>query len=156
MILSRLGIGEIGAVGQDRRLRLAVEGIDHEHGVARSREPLPHLAHRGAQAEGVGPEDDARMLPARRVDEMTVRLPVGGRDDHVLADDVHTARRLGRRETRGPEDREPHARREHTELPARQLPRSAHEVVLIRKNPFITHGVSSSDGFANGSCPDQA
>ena len=64
MIFARTsGWSKILAGLQERRLGRAVELVDHQHRIARLREPVGHLAERGAQPHDVGPDQHGGCLP---------------------------------------------------------------------------------------------
>ena len=81
------------AFGHDRRARRAVEGVDHEHRVARFGEAPAHLPERRAQAQNVGPDHDTGMSSGSGMHEKAVRDPIGGGDFDVLLGD---SLRIGR------------------------------------------------------------
>ena len=83
------GIAEVerGRIGDDRRLRVAVERIRHQHRIAERGEAPPEGAERRPQAEHVGPDQHARMLPVLGMEIRRVADAVAGLDVHVAFDD---------------------------------------------------------------------
>ena len=62
-LLSILGIREVEVGWKSGRLAGAVVRVGHENRIAVPRQAFGHVTHRGAQAESVDEQDDARPLP---------------------------------------------------------------------------------------------
>jgi hypothetical protein len=77
----------------DRRLRHAIEGIRHEDRVPRRRQTLRHVAHRRSEAEGVGPDDHARVCAGGRMNESGVAGAIGRLDVGVRLSPVELTTR---------------------------------------------------------------
>jgi hypothetical protein len=124
------------AVVGGQRLLHAIERIDHQHRVARLREPLAHLPERGSQAEDVGADDHAGCHAARRMHEIGVRLPVRRRHGDVR---LRHIRGIGHRR-----QRHRHAGRDHdAELAARHLAERFELLPIVLEVILIAHDSSS-------------
>jgi hypothetical protein len=98
----RRQLGALGLVGEvevrctleHRRLGDPIERVRHQHRVALGGEALCYLAHRRAQPECIGPDQDTRVRAVGRVDECRIACSVSGFDLDVRFDDLLLRQRV--------------------------------------------------------------
>ena len=125
-ILSRL---------DERRLRTAIELVDHQHGVTAFGQPPRHLLERGPQPHDVGPDQHGRMLTLGRRDVISVAVAIRRLDRHVARRDH---RRIGRAGQQGGKRGDAHPDPERA--PGQRIGRE--EILVVGGGILVAHACS--------------